>query len=308
MKKIVIALAALALTAGIASAQDINAALETYNNALAIIDTDKAAALDGLKEALTLGEALGEEGAELVANCKSAIPSVMVSIAKSQINEGEFDTALATLADAETVAKEYENDDVAAEIPDLLVNIYNRRGSKAYNEKNFEAAIADLTKVIEANPEDGKTLLKVAVANRALGNMDESLEAFKQAAANGMEKQANPQIANIYKKNAITAQKAGKLSEAVEALAASTEYVKDAGTFKTIGNLYTKLNKLTDAVNAYKQYLEISPSAADADDVKYTIADLARRGGDKATAKEYYNQLLSNATYAAEAKKQLGAL
>ena len=33
-----------------------------------------------------------------------------------------------------------------------------------------------------------------------------------------------------------------------------------------------------------------------------------RRSGDKATAKAYYSQILGNATYAAEAKKQLGAL
>ena len=88
MKKFVIALATLALTAGMASAQDINAALEVYNNALAQAEFDKEAALTGLKDALQQGIALGDEGAELVANCKNAIPSLTLSIAKTQINDG----------------------------------------------------------------------------------------------------------------------------------------------------------------------------------------------------------------------------
>jgi len=308
MKKIVIALAALALTAGMASAQDINAALETYNNAIALSDTDKAAALDGLKEALKAGEALGDEGFELVENCKSAIPALTLSLAKSQINEGEYDAALETLAAADSIAKEYGNEEIPEDVKELTVNVYSRRGSKLYSEKKWEEALVDLAKVIEAKPDDAKTLVKVAVANQGLGKMDEALEAYKLAAENGMAKQVNPRISNIYKKKAQEAQKAGKIADAVEALAASAEYLPDAGTFKTIGNLYSKLGKFTDANGAYEKYLEMSPTAPDADGVKYTIAVNAQKLGDKVTAKEYYGQLLGNAEYAAEAKKQLGAL
>lgn len=308
MKKIVIALAALSLSAGIASAQDLNAALEVYNNAVAQSEDDKAAALDGLKNALKLGEALGEEGNDLVANCKSAIPALMLSLAKAQINEANYDKALEMLAETEAVANEYENGDVLIEIPDLFVNVYNRRGSKLFNEKNFAPALEDLAKVVEADSTDGKTFLKIAMAQQALGNVDAAVESYKKAAANGNEAAANKRIGSIFIAKGQAFQKAGKNVEAIEAYETAMGYIENAGVFKVIGNLNTKIGKLAAANEAYKKYLELKPTAPDADDVKYTIADIARRSGDKATAKAYYSQILSNATYAAEAKKQLGAL
>ena len=308
MKKIVIALAALALTAGFASAQDLNAALEVYNNALAQSEDDKAAALDGLKNALKLGEALGEEGNDLVANCKSAIPALMLSLAKAQINDANYDKALEMLAETEAVANEYENGDVLIDIPDLYVNVYNRRGSKYFNEKNFAPALEDLAKVVEADPADGKTFLKIAMAQQALGDVDAAVESYKKAAENGNEAAANKRLGSIFIAKGQAAQKAGKNAEAIEAYETAMGYVENAGVYKVIGNLQTKLGKSAAANEAYKKYLELKPDAPDADGVKYTIAVNAQKLGDKATAKAFYSQLLSNAEYAAEAKKQLGAL
>ena len=308
MKKIVIALATLALTAGIASAQDLNAALEVYNNALAQSEDDKAAALDGLKNALKLGEALGEEGNDLVANCKSAIPALMLSLSKAQINETNYDKALEMLAETEAIANEYENGDVLLEIPDLLIDVYNRRGSKYFNEKEFALALEDLAKVVEANPTDGKTILKIAMAQQALGDVDAAVESFKKAAANGQEAAANKRLGSIFIAKGQALQKAGKNADALEAYETAMGYVENAGVYKVIGNLYTKLGKSAAANDAYKKYLELKPNAPDAPGVKYTIAVNAQKLGDKATAKAFYSQLLDSAEYAAEAKKQLAVL
>ncbi len=308
MKKIVIALATLALAAGVAAAQDLNAALEVYNNALAQSEDDKAAALAGFEQALKLGEALGEEGADLVANCKTVIPALNLSLAKAKINEADYDAALEQLAKTEAVAAEYENGDVLLEITDLYTNVYNRRGSKLFNEKNFEAALADLAKVVEADSTDGQTWLKIAMANQGLGKLDEAIEAYKTAAANGKEAAANKRLASIYIAQGQAAQKAGKIADALENYKTSVEYLENASIYKVMGNLYSKAGKFSNANEAYIKYLELKPNAPEADDVKYTIAVTAQRIGDKATAKAYYSQILGNATYAAEAKKQLGAL
>ena len=42
--------------------------------------------------------------------------------------------------------------------------------------------------------------------------------------------------------------------------------------------------------------------------MKYTIAASAQKIGDKAMAKEYYNQLLTSAKYAEAAKQQLATI
>ena len=101
MKKIMIALAALLCAASFASAQDMAVATETYNNGvMALQGGDKATALNYFNEAMSLGQACGDEGAELVANCKNAIPGIILSIAKGQINDGAYDDAVKTLDEA----------------------------------------------------------------------------------------------------------------------------------------------------------------------------------------------------------------
>ena len=83
MKKIIIVLASLVLFAGVASAQDMAQATETYNNgAAALQEGNKAQALELFLQALEEGQACGEDGAELVDNCKGIIPTIKLSIAR----------------------------------------------------------------------------------------------------------------------------------------------------------------------------------------------------------------------------------
>ena len=70
MKRLFTLLAAALMTAAVASAQDVetfNAAVETFNSgALARGDGNNVEALSMFKQALTMFEGCGEEGAEMV--------------------------------------------------------------------------------------------------------------------------------------------------------------------------------------------------------------------------------------------------
>ena len=63
MKRLFVAIATLALTAGIASAQDFNAAVETFNMGAQTLEANKAEALSQFKSALAQFEACEEEEA-----------------------------------------------------------------------------------------------------------------------------------------------------------------------------------------------------------------------------------------------------
>ena len=116
MKKIILAIAAMVVAAGIASAQDMAQATELYNNgATAISMKNWTEALDYFQKALEMGKTIGEEADELVANCKTAIPGVALQIAKDLINAENFDEAYAKLEDATKIAEEYGNEEVAEE-------------------------------------------------------------------------------------------------------------------------------------------------------------------------------------------------
>ena len=67
MKKIFVLLAAVVMTAGVVSAQDINQATEAYNNgAMELQMGNGADALTNFQNALSMAEGLVEDAAELV--------------------------------------------------------------------------------------------------------------------------------------------------------------------------------------------------------------------------------------------------
>ena len=163
MKRLFTVLAAAIMTAGVAFAQDVetfNQAVETFNNgAMALQNDNKTEALSMFKQALTIFEGCGEEGAEMVAKCKELIPSTVISIAKDFINDKEFDKALECIDEAKKVAAEYGNEEAATEAAELVSTALNRKGASLVMAKDFANAIPVLQQVVEAEPENGQAFL-----------------------------------------------------------------------------------------------------------------------------------------------------
>ena len=309
MKRLFVAVAAFALAAGLASAQDYNAAVEAFNMGAQTLENNKAEALTQFKSALALFEACAEEeAADMVAQCKKIIPQTMVSIAKEQINEAKYDEALETLKEAAGVAEGYGQTDLAVEAKDLVPTAWSRKGAALLKEKNFVDAAAAFKAAVTLNPEDGQNQLLYGQALLQAGDNAGAIAALEAAAANGKADQANKLLSNAYLKEGMALVKAGKNAEAIEALEKANGYVESANAYKLIASANTKLGKSKAAIEAYKKYLEVDPNAKDAADVMFTIAASAQKAGDKATAIEYYKKLTSNSKYAAQATAQLGAL
>ncbi len=309
MKRLFVAIAALALAAGIASAQDYNAAVEAFNMGAQTLESNKAEALSQFKNALAQFEACEEaEAAEMVAKCKEIIPQTILSIAKEQINEAQYDEAVETLKEAASVAEGYGIENIAAEAKDLIPNAWSRKGAALLKAKDYAAAAAAFKSVVDLTPEDGQSQLLYGQALMQAGDNDAAIAALEAAAANGKAEQANKLLSNAYLKNGQALLKANKAAEAIEALEKANTFVENANAYKLIASANTKLGKSKAAIDAYKKYLEVSPDAKDAADVMFTIAATAQKAGDKATAIEYYKKLSGNAKYAAQATQQLGAL
>ena len=309
MKRLFSAVAALALAAGIASAQDFYAAVEAFNMGAQTLESNKVEALAQFKSALAQFEACEEaEAAEMIAQCKDAIPKTMLSIAKEQINEAQYDEAIVTLKETANVAKEYGIEEVAADATDLIPNAWSRKGAALLKAKDFANAAAAFKEVVALTPEDGQSQLFYGQALMQAGNTDDAIPALEAAAAAGKAEQAGKLLSTVYLKQGMALVKAGKSAEAIEILEKSNSYVESANAYKLIASANTKLGKNAKAIEAYKKYLEVDPAAKDAADVMFTIAATAQKAGDKATAIEYYKKLSSNGKYAAQAAQQLGAL
>ena len=306
-------LAAAVLSAGIMSAQDLNAALELANQGNdAFTAGSPELALEAFQQSLKIAEGLGEEGANHVETCKTAICNIYMSLAKNTYKEKNWDAAVEAFTKAKEVAEGYGETEIAEEAAELVNQAnalkFNTEGKAAMKAKDFPTAISCFTKVLELDPTNGATAVQLGQAYMNAGQLDEAITALETAMANGQEKNATKLLAQLYLKRCQESLKASKLQEALDFANKSNEYAPSANAYKLGANAATKMNKLNVAEEMYLKYLELSPNAKDASDIKVTLAESFRKAGNKAKAKEYFQMLVNDPKYGATAKQMLPTL
>lgn len=307
MKKILVSIAALFAAAAVVSAQSMADATELAklaNDSLAAEDYQTA--LAGFQEALTMAEACGEEGLELVATCKNVIPNILNRIAKHELKAGNFDAALAGLDKTVAVAGEYGAADVAEEAAKLIPEVWLRKANSQLNAKDFAGAVESYAKVRELKPEDGVAALRHGMALEGVGNAAAAEEAYKAAAAAGQEKNANSQLGKMYLKRSVASLKAKKYADAVKEAVTANEYAPNAQALQIAGQASQLSNKNTDAIKYFEQYLEAAPSAKNAGQIAYTVGALYQNAKNNAKAKEFFQKAVDFGY--ADAQKALAAL
>mgnify|MGYP003292327319 FL=1 len=309
MKKIVSLFAAAAMTVSVVFAQDINSVTDTFNNGMMELNMgNKEGALEYLQLALTEAEALGEAGSEIAENCKATIPLLMISIAKDNISEKNYDAASDLLAKAQDAAALYGDEEKAAEAKALENQVLMAQANDLLKAKNYVGAIAVYNEIMAADPDNAMAALRLGQCYAATGDVAKAESALAIAAANGQEKQANKQLSNIYVKKAAASLKAKKTQEAYNYALKSIEYLENGTALKIAGQTAMTLGKTAEGVEYLKKYVEVSPNASDANQMRFNIAATAQKLGDKETAKNYYEQLLGDPKFGAAAKQQFEAL
>lgn len=309
MKKIVTLFAAAAMTVSVAFAQDINAVTEIYNNgAMELEMGNKEAALGYFQSALTEAEALGEAGVAIVDNCKATIAVLMISIAKDYIGADQYDAASELLAKAEEAANLYGDVTKAAEAKALANQVLMAKANDLLKAKDYVGAIEVYGQIMAEDPNNAMAALRLGQCYAATGNNDNAEEALAIAAANGQEKQANKQLSTIYVKKAAAALKEKNTQAAFDFAVKSNEFLENATALKVAGQAALALGKTQDGLTYLEKYVEVSPNAKDANQMRFNIAATAQKLGDKEKAKSYYEQILTDPKLGAAAKQQFDAL
>ena len=191
MKKITLIALSMLISGAALSAQDMATATETYNNgATALSMGDNDGALQYFRDALTQAEACGEEGAEIVTNCKDIIPKITLSIAKDMIKAEDYDNAVAQLNEAVKIGEEYQNADVTAEAGELIPQVYIQKGNTLLNSKDFAGAAESYRQSIAIDSTNGMASLRLGMALASAGDIAGAEAAYKMAMRNGQEKNA----------------------------------------------------------------------------------------------------------------------
>ncbi len=308
MKKLIATLATLAVALGAALAQDLAAVTELYNAGAESIAINKESALKSFVQALEQAQALGEEGAEIVENCKNIIPNLQLSIAKDLVKASKFDEAVAALQEVEKVAEAYEALDVLDEARTLIPQIKMSKAGNLLNAKDYEGAAAAYKEVLDADPTNGNAALRMGAALNGAGKLEEAKAAFETAAANGQEATAHKQLGNIYLKEAAAALKEKKYAAAVAAAIKVNDYTENSQAWQIAGQASQLGGKNADAIKYFEKYLEAAPTASNAGAIAYTVGALYQQAKNNAKAKEFYSKAASDPKYGAEAKKMLDAL
>ncbi|MCQ2119681.1 MAG: tetratricopeptide repeat protein [Bacteroidales bacterium] len=309
MKRFILAVAALFTAATMMSAQDMAEATELYNNgATALTTKNYTEALDCFQKALEMGQAIGADAEELVANCKNAIPGISLQIAKEFIKDSKYTEAAAQLDAAAKIAAEFENEDVAAEAVKLVPDMWMKKGKEDLKIKDFAEAAASFEKAYAADTTDGKTAVTLGQVYGTLGKTEQALEIYQHAIWNGEEEAANSQISKLFIKEANAALKGNKLANAVASAEKAMEYAEDPTAYLIAGQASQKLNKNADAISFFEKYLELKPDASNANAIIFTVGALYQGAKNNAKALEFYKKVENDAKFGAQAKQMITAL
>ena len=313
MKKLILVLATALLSAGIMSAQDLAQATEMYNNgANALTTGDKKSALEYFQKAYEMGKAIGDEAEELVKNCKQAIPTVMLSMAKELSNNKEYDNALERLQAAITVAKDFAVSEVEEEATSLLPQIELMKdmdaANDAFNAKDLAGATALYNKVLEADPSKGPASIRLVQCLANAGKIDEAKAALATAEANGQGENAKKVIGGALLKVAASDLKEKKFAEALANAVQVNDYMENAQAFLVAGQASQQLKKNADAIKYFEQYLAAAPDAKNANAITFTVGALYQGAGNKAKALENYKKVVNDPKLGVQAKQMIDAL
>lgn len=313
MKKIILAMAAFAFSMGIMSAQDLATATATYNSgAEALTMGNKTSALEYFQKALTMAQSLGDEGAEVVANCKTAIPSTILSIGKELYNNKDFVNAKAKFEEAAAVAKEYGNEEVGTEVASLLPTVAKRIALEKVNEamknKDVAGVLAGYEEAVAIDTTDANTALKYGQFLGNAGKFDEAVKYLELAARHGQAVNAKSVLSTTFLKNAAAQLKGGKYADAVALAEKANSYKENAQAFLIAGQASQKANKNSDAISYFEKYLEAAPTAKNAGAIAFTVGALYQQAGNKAKAVEFYKKVESDPQFGAQAKNLITSL
>lgn len=279
MKKLLLSIAAILLSAGLISAQEasLQQATELFNNgATAFSSNDKAAALDYFQKAYDMAKAIGDEGAEIVKNCSENIPKLYNSLATDLIKDTKYDEAIAQLEKAVAAAKEFGADDALANAQKLLPQAQLLKGNALLTAKDYEGAAEVYKAITDADPANGMAALRLGMALNQLGKADEAIAALKAAAENGQADNANKQLGSVLLKEASNFLRDKDYQKAFDAAVESAGYAESANAFKIAGTAANSLSKKAEAIEYLGKYLELSPNAADAAQIKAVIDALKK--------------------------------
>lgn len=179
MKKLILTAIAF-LAYGIVSAQDSNAIITKFNDALAALTAKNYAA------ALPLFEGVIENGIDsedsnvlnCVANAKKYVPVCYQRIGLAAAGQKNFEEAIKNLSASAEKYELYGDMAGKAKSNAVLAKVYQVQGGEAFNNKDYAAAAAVFSKGYAANPRNTDMALNLAMSYCESGEYQKGMDVY----------------------------------------------------------------------------------------------------------------------------------
>ncbi len=296
MKRFILTIAVV-LFALSAYAQDLTFG-EAFNKANELYQAGKKVeAIAQYKVALNLATEAGEEGEEVVMQCKDYIPQILKQVAKEKVDNKEFDEALALYQDLKEIGTSWSNNELVEQAKSSICQIDMIKGDNALNNQQFDEAIAQYKKVLEQDEKNANAHIRIGMAENAKGNVDAAVEYIKKAKELGAQN-ADDQLSNIYMKQLSVALNGKNYAAALAAAEKVNEIAENPQASMYGGIAAYNLKNYNKAIALLKK---AQPSA----NVNYYLAQSYDKAGNKAQACAYYKKLVNDAKFGSFAKQKV---
>ncbi|HPR58109.1 MAG TPA: tetratricopeptide repeat protein [Bacteroidales bacterium] len=294
-------------------AQDINSAIETFNEGnQALQGGNLEMAIEKYKTAKDVAATLGAEGNDIVAAAKKQIPTLYYQLGVQDYRDKNFEKAISEFQNAITFGEEFEDSETVQKAKDIVPKLYNSLGNDFFKEGNHEEALANFNKAVELDPNYSRAYWGQGLVLNKMGKDEEMNIAFNKAkelaAAEGDEalvERINTTGQKFFKADGIRLLQAQDWNGALKALEASNKYkADDPDTYYYIALAYNGLGNWEKAIESAKAGLELANG--EPNDVKakfyFEMGNAYKGAGNNTNACEAYNnakygKFVENANY-----------
>ena len=177
IKSLVIALAAVVMSATAFAQDPVIEATKMYNEGVVLFKAQNyAEALPILEK--TVEAAMDADAIDLAEKAQKLIPTCYFRNGLALATKGNTEEAIATLNKANEIALLYNNAGVARNAKSAISKIYTQKGANAFNSKDYAAAIVDFAKGYEANSQDTQLALYLAMSYCELKDFENGVKVY----------------------------------------------------------------------------------------------------------------------------------
>lgn len=292
-----------------ANAQTQNEVAEVFNQGMSQIETDPAAALETFKKAHLMAADLGEEGEEIKQNCEIQIPTMQYKVAYNLYKDKKIVEAIAAFEETVVVSEKYNSAEMKDKAKDIIPKLYNAVAGSYSKNDEFDKAIENYNKAIEADPNYVTAYLGMALVYRKmedetkLAETLDKIKAFNNAKA---DEQANKIGYAFYVKQGAGLIGSKDYSNAEKMLVKATNYDdSNAVTYYQLAKAYNGLKDYDKAIEASNKAIELENGGVEKKaKLYYELALSYQAKGDNASACDAFKNAAYGA-YKANAEYQI---